>query len=74
MNEITSMGSVEFLPSSLKYLNLAHNQLSKCFQPILDSNMLACQALGLTNLTATNFIINDTVNRHSSIYFNLFFS
>uniref|UniRef100_A0AC35F4B2 Non-specific serine/threonine protein kinase n=1 Tax=Panagrolaimus sp. PS1159 TaxID=55785 RepID=A0AC35F4B2_9BILA len=43
MNEITSLGPLECLPSSLRHLNLCHNRLIKVFTRA-DSADLLCQA------------------------------
>uniref|UniRef100_A0A915CSY4 Non-specific serine/threonine protein kinase n=1 Tax=Ditylenchus dipsaci TaxID=166011 RepID=A0A915CSY4_9BILA len=76
MNEISSIGPVECLPGSLRHLNMANNQLSRCFtRHAMDHSMMrSCQApVPLNPTTITQHgkpgpaVISDSysVNRHS---------
>lgn len=74
MNEILSLGYIENLPGSLRHLNLAHNRLTRYFEPIDDDlSYFSCNAPILSNQNKEELnyneqstSINYTINRHSS--------
>lgn len=69
MNEIFQIGPIEFLPGSLRHLNLANNRISKCFvRP--DSRYLLCEAPIADEQSGVNN--SYSVNRHSSIRIRFF--